>query len=369
MKGQRNCVVHVVSSHLLASNFLCEILQGEPGIKVDDSRSLPPGVSSDPCVFLVDTTILKQPPETVVRALTARFPAAKFILLTNDAENYETDMFLLLFTGIHGLVRAAEVESSLAATVLRGQRERLFPKRVARPAGAIEERPFRGRLGKDSLDAQGADGPCLDATRLRKPGYCRHAGHRREHREILCLDHPFETGSHQPQGTFGDFDSLPQGRLWSHRLMFVDIFILAFCTAAVVYWMRHSVLTILGSRSAEDALRLAEANRLEFLLVRRVLESSSALTTQGSMAESLGYDFLALTYLLRSSPRKRIGRYSRQEWLLVIDFRLMRAFHAAGQLLSPRLTQYALLEMTKVLEYLAGAANRRLSSLSLDVLA
>jgi hypothetical protein len=133
--------------------------------------------------------------------------------------------------------------------------------------------------------------------------------------------------------------------------------------------MRHSVLTILGSRSAEDALRLAEANRLEFLLVRRVLESSSALTTQGSMAESLGYDFLALTYLLRSSPRKRIGRYSRQEWLLVIDFRLMRAFHAAGQLLSPRLTQYALLEMTKVLEYLAGAANRRLSSLSLDVLA
>ena len=150
--------------------------------------------------------------------------------------------------------------------------------------------------------------------------------------------------------------------------MFVDFFILAFCTSAVVYWMRHSVLTILGSRSAEDALRLAEANRLEFLLVRRVLESSSALTKRGSLVESLGYDFLALTYLLRSSRRK-IGRYSRQEWLLVLDFHLMRAFYAGGQSLSPRLTHFALMEMTKVLEYLAATVNQRLSNLPLDVLA
>ena len=117
VKGQRNCVVHVISSHWLAARFLCENLKSEPEIEVDASKNLRPGDSSEPCVFLIDTIGLKQPPEKVVRALTAGHPAARFILMTNDDEDFERNVFFLLSTGIHGLIRAAEVESSLATMV------------------------------------------------------------------------------------------------------------------------------------------------------------------------------------------------------------------------------------------------------------
>src|SRR5450755_4588568 len=100
VKVQQNCVVHIVSSHPLATDFLCRLLESEPGIEVEDAaKNLPPGVSNEPCIFLIDMTMLKQPPEKVVRTVTARYPAAKFILLENDAESFESDMLFLLFTG------------------------------------------------------------------------------------------------------------------------------------------------------------------------------------------------------------------------------------------------------------------------------
>ena len=150
--------------------------------------------------------------------------------------------------------------------------------------------------------------------------------------------------------------------------MFVSIFILAFSLGALAYWVRLSIATILDSQAATaEALRLAEANRLEFPLVRQALAASSVAADYGRLAESLRHDFLALTYLLRFAATVKVGRYSRQEQLLIMDFHLMRIIYAFGKSFSPAVARFALTEMTSVIEHFAGTMSRRMSHFALDV--
>jgi hypothetical protein len=151
--------------------------------------------------------------------------------------------------------------------------------------------------------------------------------------------------------------------------MLVSLFILLFSLAALVYWLRDTIVTILDSQSATaEAVRLAEANRLEFPLVRQALEAAAELGQYGRLAESLRHDFLALTYLLRFAATVNVGRYSREEQLLVVDFHLMRVLYTIGSTFSPRLARFALVEMTSVLEHFAGVMSRRMNSFSLDAM-
>jgi hypothetical protein len=151
--------------------------------------------------------------------------------------------------------------------------------------------------------------------------------------------------------------------------MLVSVFILLFSFAALIYWVRLSIVTILDSRHATaEAVRLAEANRLEFPLVRQALEASADLAQYGKLAESLRHDFLALTYLLRFAATVNVGRYSREEQLLIMDFHLMRVLYSFGRSFAPSLSRYALTEMTSVLEHFAGTMSRRMSTFALDVL-
>lgn len=150
--------------------------------------------------------------------------------------------------------------------------------------------------------------------------------------------------------------------------MFVSIFILLFSLAALAYWVRASVVTILdGAAAGAEAVRLAEANRLEFPLVRQALDASVASAEYGRLAEALRHDFLALTYLLRFAATVNVGRYSREEQLLVADFHLMRVLYAVGRAVSPRLAHHALDEMTSVLEHFAGVMSQRMSNFVFNV--
>jgi hypothetical protein len=150
--------------------------------------------------------------------------------------------------------------------------------------------------------------------------------------------------------------------------LFLSIFILAFSLAALVFWVRSSIQTILdGSQATTEAIRLAEANRLEFPLVRQALQASANAAEYGRFAESLRHDFLALTYLLRFAATVNVGRYSHEERLLVMDFHAMRVIYTVGHNISPKLAQYALKEMTSVLEHFAGIMSRRMSGFAMDV--
>lgn len=151
--------------------------------------------------------------------------------------------------------------------------------------------------------------------------------------------------------------------------MFTSIFILLFSVAALAYWLRFTVVTILNrDRLAEEAERMAVANRLEFLDVRKKVEESVSYARDLRLAQALRHDFLALTYLLRYAATINVGRYSHEERLLVVDFYMMRAIYRLGRIFSPRLARYAMLEMTEVLEHFAGIMSRRMSSFALDMM-
>ena len=147
--------------------------------------------------------------------------------------------------------------------------------------------------------------------------------------------------------------------------MFVSIFILLFSLGALAFWMRSTVTAILdGSGVTLEAMRLAEANRLEFPLVRQALESAARTASHGCLFDSLRHDFLALTYLLRFAATVNVGRYSHEERILIADFHLMRIVYAIGGAFSPRVARYALSEMTEVLEHFAMTMSNRMASVA-----
>ncbi len=147
--------------------------------------------------------------------------------------------------------------------------------------------------------------------------------------------------------------------------MFTSIFILCFSMAALVYWARHTCVTILrDGRSQEEAERVAEANRLEFQRVRLELESMADIGSYDRLRDSLRHDFLALTYLLRYAATLHVGKYTGEERLLIADFQMMRLIYRLGRAFSPRTARFALLEMSAILEYFAAVMSRRMEAFS-----
>lgn len=150
--------------------------------------------------------------------------------------------------------------------------------------------------------------------------------------------------------------------------MFMSTFILMFSIAALLYWVRASIVTMLeADHSISDALRLAEANRLQFPMIRMALATAGSRAEYGHFADSLRYDFQALTYLLRFAATVNVGHYTSQERLLVADFHMMRMVYTVGSMLSPRAAHYALSEMTAILEHFAANMSGRMSTFALDV--
>jgi hypothetical protein len=148
--------------------------------------------------------------------------------------------------------------------------------------------------------------------------------------------------------------------------MFMSVFILVFSVGALLFWARSTLVTILDTNGAlAEALRVAEANRLEFPLVRQALAAADHAIEYGRLSEALRQDFLALTYLLRFAVTVNVGKYTREEQLLMMDFHLMRILATVGSY-SPRVAHFALSEMTAVLEHFAMIMSRRMHNFALD---
>lgn len=144
-----------------------------------------------------------------------------------------------------------------------------------------------------------------------------------------------------------------------------SLFVLLFSGAALVYWARYTCLSIMRAGSArEQAERVAEANRLEFQKIRQRLENERDPNSYQRFSDALRHDFLALTYLLRYAATIEVGRYSREERLLIIDFYAMRLLFRFARTLWPDGARQALLEMSGILEYFASVMNRRMLAFS-----
>src|SRR3972149_345432 len=109
---------------------------------------------------------------------------------------------------------------------------------------------------------------------------------------------------------------------------FVSLFILASSGLLLLFWLRSAAQSVLRQRFEQDySAEVAEANQLEYLAIRKALADYRGLLT------TLERDYEALTYLLRNAATVHVGRYTRTERLLVMDFQLLRLWVRLKRLL------------------------------------
>jgi len=110
----------------------------------------------------------------------------------------------------------------------------------------------------------------------------------------------------------------------------------------------------------EYSLAIIQANRLEFLAVRRTLEESNASLDFSRLHMMLKCDFRALTYLLRNAVNLN-QRYSFDEQLLILYFRLVFASLITRHWLRVR-EEPAILKLTAILQYFANVVGQRVNT-------
>ncbi|MBI2957177.1 MAG: hypothetical protein HYY26_07690 [Acidobacteria bacterium] len=152
---------------------------------------------------------------------------------------------------------------------------------------------------------------------------------------------------------------------------FISVFVLVSSALSLVFWLRSACRGILQQGFEQDYSRaIAEANQLAFPGVRRLLtEEPEAAESNGRLLEELERDYQALTYLLRNAATLHVGRYSRRERLLVLDFQLLRLWVRLKRLFGGRDIRDTLLEMAAILEYFSNTLGQRVATLAASVAA
>ena len=102
---------------------------------------------------------------------------------------------------------------------------------------------------------------------------------------------------------------------------------------------------------------VVNANRLEFLALRKSLEGFGAPVEYSRLREMLKCDYLALTYLLKNATNVK-QRYSNKERLLMVYFRWLFLSLAARRLMRFGEKQ-AILRLTSILQYFANVIGQR----------
>jgi len=143
---------------------------------------------------------------------------------------------------------------------------------------------------------------------------------------------------------------------------FVSVFILASSGLLLLFWLRSAAQSVLRQRFEQDySAEVAEANQLEYLAIRKALaEYPEEIADYAGLLTTLERDYEALTYLLRNAATVHVGRYTRTERLLVMDFQLLRLWVRLKRLLGWPSWRSGLLEMATILEYFGNVVGHRL---------
>ncbi|MBI4467408.1 MAG: hypothetical protein HY656_08305 [Acidobacteria bacterium] len=143
---------------------------------------------------------------------------------------------------------------------------------------------------------------------------------------------------------------------------FVSVFILASSVLLLLFWLRSACQSILRQRFEQDySAEVAEANQLEYLVIRKALsEYPEEIADYSGLLQTLERDYEALTYLLRNAATVHMGRYTRTERLLILDFQLLRLWVRLKRALGWPSWRSGLLEMATILNYFGNVVGHRL---------
>ncbi len=145
---------------------------------------------------------------------------------------------------------------------------------------------------------------------------------------------------------------------------FISVFILLGSVAFLFSLLRAASRAALRQTFERDySADVAEGSQLEFLAVRRaLLEYPEEIADYSGVLTTLQRDYEALTYLLRNAGTVHVGKYSRAERLLMLDFQLLRFWVRVERNLGLQSWHSALLEMTSILRYFGNVMGQRLTT-------
>ena len=144
-------------------------------------------------------------------------------------------------------------------------------------------------------------------------------------------------------------------------MMFMSAMILMLSTGLGVFYLQAVCQKILRRRFAQEFCQpIVNANRLEFLSVRKAMETFNTPVEYPRLTLTLKCDFLALTYLLKNAANVN-QRYTSEEKLLIFYFRLLFVSLVARHWLRLRETP-AVLKLTAILEYFANVVGERVNA-------
>ena len=133
--------------------------------------------------------------------------------------------------------------------------------------------------------------------------------------------------------------------------MAFSLIIIVLSSTMLVAWFRFMISVTLSVRTAKDfGSAIAKEHRLSYQRVQADdVESALGL---------LARDYQVLKRLLRAS----VGGATLEERLLMIDYRLMVAWHRIAVRISPAHARGAVAEMAGIVGYLANAVGERSAS-------
>lgn len=151
-----------------------------------------------------------------------------------------------------------------------------------------------------------------------------------------------------------------QYELLAITLMIFSLVMSAVSLGLFLFWLRYTCQLILSTKSARDYTRdVAEANDLRFLQVQRDLAEVRERVDLDTLRSKLEKDYRLLVYLLVHGPSFHVSGDRLEQFMLMLNFRLLKTYYTLTCPISVSKGKRALQEMTQVVGYFANRMGER----------
>jgi hypothetical protein len=128
------------------------------------------------------------------------------------------------------------------------------------------------------------------------------------------------------------------------------------------YWFRYACVLILKARSARDyATAVAQANALQFPQIQERLEAITAaqMPSLDVLKRAVDHDYNLLIWLMRHGAEFRVSGRRVEHRMLLLDYKLLRAWYTCSRRVSMRRGRHALEEMVNIVRHFAATMGER----------
>jgi hypothetical protein len=145
--------------------------------------------------------------------------------------------------------------------------------------------------------------------------------------------------------------------------MITSFVIMALSLAMFVYWFRYSCVLILESDwNEEQARSLAFENELSFHKTETELSEAVDTQSMDGIRDSLTRDLDYVRRLMVSGDGNQETGPSLESRMLMVDYKLMKAWYAVARATSKPKAQEALRSMSRIISYMAGEVGDRMAA-------